>query len=569
MATPAASPERLVRSDERTGPRKAVVESGLITVEMCPAGFGLMLNVSHAGIGVYTLKNLKAGDEVQVSFLLPGTVNRVDCAGQVRWAFDSHAGLHLKRVDDRCVANFRKWITALPTISSAADAAGLRRQFPSLETQVEGMESHIADEGLQRDGAVQFLANRLLDLTSASGAAIAVREAPEMVCRASAGLAPEIGVQISSSSGLTGECIRSGKMIYCEDTELDSRVDREACRELNLRCSLIVPVTHDQEVEGVLELFSPRAAAFGEDHRWLAQRVAEIVAHIAHGASHRAPVATPAPQPELKVATTPVTAAVASQPSVEHASPLKSEPLPEPLRVTPLDLYDTSSSGHLRLWLMLAFVFALVLVVILVRHSSKAPSVSLPSQAPAQPAAQAPASSTPAAEKGLRVRESHPSAEPQRARDVDAPETVETPIVVPRGQAVSSSDNAPVEAPTVEFNQSANLSGVPVPVITDMPQLKVSAVITGGSVIHREEPNYPTLALRRRIEGDVILQAHIAKDGTVASVRQVKGSPVLGGAAIAAVRKWRYEPFKRDNVPQEMDSTITIQFHIPKPTWLR
>src|SRR3954464_8902414 len=111
MATPAATPERLVRSDERTGPRKAVVESGLITVEMCPAGFGLMLNASNNGIGVYTLKNLQAGDDVQVSFLLPGSVQRIDCSGQVRWALDSHAGLHLTHVDERCVSVMEKWVS--------------------------------------------------------------------------------------------------------------------------------------------------------------------------------------------------------------------------------------------------------------------------------------------------------------------------------------------------------------------------------------------------------------------------------------------------------------------------
>src|ERR1700750_2207131 len=136
MATPARSPERLLRSDERAGARKAVGDSGLITVEMCPAGFGLMLNVSDHGIGVYTLKSLQAGEEVQVSFLLPGTPKRIDCAGEVRWDSNSHAGLRLRHADPKTGSDLGRCISTLPALPAPENPSSHRREFPALDEQV-------------------------------------------------------------------------------------------------------------------------------------------------------------------------------------------------------------------------------------------------------------------------------------------------------------------------------------------------------------------------------------------------------------------------------------------------
>ncbi len=87
---------------------------------------------------------------------------------------------------------------------------------------------------------------------------------------------------------------------------------------------------------------------------------------------------------------------------------------------------------------------------------------------------------------------------------------------------------------------------------------------TGGSLVHRVEPVYPRTTREQHLQGDVLLQAHIAKDGHVVSVRRVKGNPVLASAAISAVRQWRYEPFLRDNLPQEMDISVSVRFELPQ-----
>lgn len=55
-------------------------------------------------------------------------------------------------------------------------------------------------------------------------------------------------------------------------------------------------------------------------------------------------------------------------------------------------------------------------------------------------------------------------------------------------------------------------------------------------------PVYPAIAAKMRIEGSVKLDATIDPDGTVSDVKVVSGHTLLTGAAVDAVKKWKYEP---------------------------
>ena len=77
------------------------------------------------------------------------------------------------------------------------------------------------------DAALQLLAERAQYITGATGAAIALRDGDEMVCRASAGgSAPEIGARLQMDSGLSGESIRTRQMLRCDDAQTDDRVNK-------------------------------------------------------------------------------------------------------------------------------------------------------------------------------------------------------------------------------------------------------------------------------------------------------------------------------------------------------
>jgi len=128
------------------------------------------------------------------------------------------------------------------------------------------------------DAALQLLAERAQYITGASGAAIALREGEEMICRASAGAsAPELGVHLQVDSGLSGESVRTRQILRCDDAETDSRVNRESCRALGIASVVVMPLIREQEVNGVFELLSGRAYAFEERDLAALERLAEMI----------------------------------------------------------------------------------------------------------------------------------------------------------------------------------------------------------------------------------------------------------------------------------------------------
>ena len=135
-------------------------------------------------------------------------------------------------------------------------------------------------EMAQRDleAALQLLAERAQYITGASGAAIALLEESEMICRASAGpSAPQLGAEVQVKSGLTGESVRTRQVLRCDDAETDTRVNRESCRALGIKSVMVVPLVREQEVIGVFELFADRANAFEERDVTALERLAEMV----------------------------------------------------------------------------------------------------------------------------------------------------------------------------------------------------------------------------------------------------------------------------------------------------
>jgi len=72
-------------------------------------------------------------------------------------------------------------------------------------------------------------------------------------------------------------------------------------------------------------------------------------------------------------------------------------------------------------------------------------------------------------------------------------------------------------------------------------------------------PEYPALALQENIQGRVVVDAVIGKDGTLQNIRSV-GPPSLSAAVLESVKKWRYQPHYENGVPVEVETQITVDF---------
>ncbi len=75
-------------------------------------------------------------------------------------------------------------------------------------------------------------------------------------------------------------------------------------------------------------------------------------------------------------------------------------------------------------------------------------------------------------------------------------------------------------------------------------------------------PNYPLLARQMKVEGAVILQALIGKEGSIQDLRVVSGPEILSSAARQAVTQWHFKPYFQDGQPVETQARITVNFTI-------
>ncbi len=105
-----------------------------------------------------------------------------------------------------------------------------------------------------------------------------------------------------------------------------------------------------------------------------------------------------------------------------------------------------------------------------------------------------------------------------------------------------------------------NSTPVAVPKVATPQRVRVSAGVSQGLLINKVSPTYPPLARQARIQGSVVLQAVIGKDGTIQNLRAISGHPMLTPAAIDAVKQWRYKPYYLNGEPVEVDTQITVNF---------
>jgi protein TonB len=101
---------------------------------------------------------------------------------------------------------------------------------------------------------------------------------------------------------------------------------------------------------------------------------------------------------------------------------------------------------------------------------------------------------------------------------------------------------------------------VAVPKIATPQRVRVSSGVSSGLLIRKVSPNYPPLARQARIQGQVILQAQISKDGSIQNLQLISGHPMLAPAAIEAVKQWKYKPYLLNGEPVEVETTVQVNF---------
>jgi len=101
---------------------------------------------------------------------------------------------------------------------------------------------------------------------------------------------------------------------------------------------------------------------------------------------------------------------------------------------------------------------------------------------------------------------------------------------------------------------------VAVPKIATPQRGRVSSGVSTGLLIRKVPPTYPPLARQARIQGVVVLQAQISKEGNIQNLQLISGHPMLAPAAIEAVKQWKYKPYLLNGEPVEVDTQVQVNF---------
>lgn len=419
---------------------------------------------------------------------------------------------------------------------------------------------------LSADLALEIVLNEIVEqagrITGATGAAILFEREGEMVCRASSGLtAPDLGSPIDTQSGLAGECLRTRRTQCCDDALQDPRADLEASERLGVRSVMVMPLIRGECPVGLFELFSTQPFAFGvRDERTL-EVLAEQALNNLERASRPVEGQVHLPAPEASPPD------FVAQSRDLPAQPDQFAPLPEPnvdflsdvSGLEPLRTPGRQTDAVVRLLGVAVLAAAVLLGIAFGRHLGW------------MHAADGRVAAAPPAE----------TARQQVAAPLPTTPTPVTPVMKAETSAKAAATRPIAAVPPgglVVFEKGKEVFRLPPTNVADQKQgaLQLAAETEAESVLQlpadqaektlltRVEPQYPEAARQQKIQGNVVLDVHVAADGSVQDVQVVGGPPQLAPSAIAAVKQWKFRPSLFNGRPAEMQTRISLNFNLPQ-----
>ncbi|MGC1373260.1 MAG: TonB family protein [Candidatus Sulfotelmatobacter sp.] len=472
----------------------------------------------------------------------------------------------------------------------------------AFETDVAELAARFSsDEGgqlspeLSADLALEVVLHEMVEqacaANGASGASVVLERDGEWVCRASSGTgAPELGARLGRDSGLTAECIKTGQVQRCDDTEKDSRVDIEACRGLGVRSLIMLPVLQAEKLIGVFAAFSPRLAAFGEEHErnlkffsdYVIRSLAPTSEPLLTMEQATEKMATPESAAVEEIGTE--TAAVVNLPNERPGENKLGEMLIaadsrdrfEAQQESVPESFPAEERRGLKIAtrtlaaVVLAFALFLTLVASQRLLGRKTAGRNLPARSHPQGDLASPGyenrgnenqgyenANTEAARAGEKRGESTGAADSAaEAGSLTVYEDGKEVFHAPAG-AGKYLTNAAIG--TEENAAATPASGVQVRRI-----YQLSPEDAQREVLLRVDPVYPEQAREQGIEGIVVLRVRAGRDGRVRDVRLVGGQPLLVAAAMAAVKQWQFRPHLVDGQTVEVQTRIMLIFELPR-----
>jgi protein TonB len=207
----------------------------------------------------------------------------------------------------------------------------------------------------------------------------------------------------------------------------------------------------------------------------------------------------------------------------------------------------------------------ITLILLPLIYPDALPSHMLPSLLVAP---EAPKPETPTKPIRIQPAQAHNHSELDHERIIAPPIIPRTPFVpsAPELRFRADSMNGDNGPGVIGGTGNSIFSGHPVTVVQPpVPSsIHLSSKLVEGMLIYKSIPQYPSIAKAARVEGTVILQATIARTGTIENLRVISGPAMLQQAAIDAVRSWRYRPYLLNQQPVEVETTVNVIFKLDR-----
>jgi hypothetical protein len=267
---------------------------------------GMILDLSEEGMAMKTQSPLAAHSCVPLHLTLGEPAAYLETTGYVAWADAlGRAGVRFADLPDGARERLRQWLTVNAGVlswkaprwvvrhstsggRSYGTGAGLGTGVAlSLEPDPElcdnvapstSVQYEFKTLGTDLNASLRLIVSRACSITRGTGAAVALTGENGMTCRAIAGTCiPEVGAPVNVTAGFTGECIRRGRPLRCNDTQTDPHVDADACLRLGIRAILAAPVLYERDLVGLLEVVSNQPGAFDDGDLAVVERLAQTV----------------------------------------------------------------------------------------------------------------------------------------------------------------------------------------------------------------------------------------------------------------------------------------------------
>jgi TonB family protein len=151
-----------------------------------------------------------------------------------------------------------------------------------------------------------------------------------------------------------------------------------------------------------------------------------------------------------------------------------------------------------------------------------------------------------------------PAAQQPQALHVEAQAPAAQPSPAATTVRIPDSLKAPVQSATMRMAARITPS-----ILAALEPVELSEDLSRRLLLQKVLPSYPEKAIRERLQGPVVLQAFIGRDGTIQDLKLIRGSLLLGQAAYHAVRQWRYQPYLVNGRAVEAQTLVTVDFKLP------